>query len=128
MMPQAFVTQWWQLAVLRALMGMTLAGLLPSIAKLVRQSVDESTAGTMLGYLQSAQFSGQVIGPLIGGQIGVHLGLQPVFFVTGLVAGGVRRAQLLGAFQACGGGPVTRLRKAAFHHWLALMARAFARP
>jgi DHA1 family multidrug resistance protein-like MFS transporter len=85
MLPQAFVTHWWQLALLRGVMGMTIAGLLPSIAKLVRQSVDESQSGTTLGYLQSAQFSGQVVGPLIGGQIGAHIGLQPVFFVTGLL-------------------------------------------
>jgi DHA1 family multidrug resistance protein-like MFS transporter len=85
MLPQAFVTHWWQLALLRGVMGMTIAGLLPSIAKLVRQSVDESQSGTTLGYLQSAQFSGQVVGPLIGGQIGAHIGLQPVFFVTGVL-------------------------------------------
>jgi MFS family permease len=83
MIPQAFVTHWWQLAGLRMLMGMTLAGLLPAIAKLARNSVDESKTGQMLGYLQSAQFSGQVVGPLIGGQIGVALGLHSVFFVTG---------------------------------------------
>jgi MFS family permease len=83
MIPQAFVVHWWQLAGLRVLMGMTLAGLLPAIAKLARQSVDESKTGQMLGYLQSAQFSGQVIGPVIGGQIGVALGLDSVFFVTG---------------------------------------------
>jgi MFS family permease len=83
MVPQAFVTHWWQLAVLRGLMGMTIAGLLPAIAKLVRHSVDERESGKMLGYLQSAQFSGQVAGPLIGGVIGVHLGLSAVFFVTG---------------------------------------------
>jgi MFS family permease len=83
MIPQAFVTHWWELAGLRMLMGMTLAGLLPSIAKLARSSVDESRTGQMLGYLQSAQFGGQVVGPLIGGQIGVALGLHSVFFVTG---------------------------------------------
>ncbi|CAM2150927.1 Multidrug resistance protein MdtG [Pararobbsia alpina] len=83
MVPQAFVTQWWQLAILRGLMGMTLAGLLPSIAKLVRHSVAEHNSGKTLGYLQSAQFSGQVVGPLIGGQIGAHVGLHAVFFVTG---------------------------------------------
>jgi MFS family permease len=83
MIPQAFVAQWWQLGGLRVLMGMTLAGLLPAIAKLARQSVDESKTGLLLGYLQSAQFSGQVIGPVIGGQIGVYLGLHSVFFVTG---------------------------------------------
>ncbi|MEM5383751.1 MFS transporter [Paraburkholderia phymatum] len=83
MIPQAFVHQWWQLAALRALMGMSLAGLLPAIAKLARHAVDESKTGQMLGYLQSAQFSGQVLGPVIGGQIAVHLGLHPVFFATG---------------------------------------------
>jgi DHA1 family multidrug resistance protein-like MFS transporter len=83
MMPQAFVHQWWQLAALRALMGMSLAGLLPAIAKLARHAVDESKTGQMLGYLQSAQFSGQVLGPVIGGQIAVHLGLHSVFFATG---------------------------------------------
>ncbi|WP_266182904.1 MFS transporter [Dyella humicola] len=82
MLPQAFVTQWWQLALLRGLMGMTIAGLLPSVARLVRHAVDESKAGKTLGYLQSAQFSGQVIGPLVGGQIGAWVGLREVFFVT----------------------------------------------
>lgn len=83
MVPQAFVKQWWQLAVLRVLMGMTIAGLLPAIAKLVRHSVDEHRSGKTLGYLQSAQFTGQVAGPLVGGQIGARLGLHDVFFVTG---------------------------------------------
>ncbi|HEX7914015.1 MAG TPA: MFS transporter [Paraburkholderia sp.] len=83
MVPQAFVHAWWQLAALRALMGMTLAGLLPSIAKLARHAVEEHKTGQMLGYLQSAQFSGQVAGPVIGGVIAVHLGLHSVFFVTG---------------------------------------------
>lgn len=82
MIPQAFVAEWWQLAALRAVMGMTLAGLLPAIAKLVRQAVDERASGKMLGYLQSAQYAGQVVGPLIGGAIGVHFGLRWVFFAT----------------------------------------------
>jgi DHA1 family multidrug resistance protein-like MFS transporter len=83
MIPQAFVTNWWALAALRGLMGMTLAGLLPAITKLVRHAVDERESGKMLGYLQSAQYAGQVVGPLIGGMIGVHLGMRSVFFVTG---------------------------------------------
>lgn len=83
MLPQAFVKEWWELAILRGVMGMSLAGLLPSIAKLIRHSVDERHTGRTLGYLQSAQFSGQVTGPLLGGQIGAHAGLSQVFFVTG---------------------------------------------
>jgi len=85
MIPQAFVTNWWTLAILRGLMGMTLAGLLPAIAKLVRQAAHERESGKMLGYLQSAQYAGQVVGPLIGGQIGVHVGMRSVFFVTSLL-------------------------------------------
>jgi MFS family permease len=69
--------------VLRGLMGMTLSGLLPAIAKFVRHAVDERKSGKMLGYLQSAQYAGQVVGPLIGDLIGVHLGMRSVFFVTG---------------------------------------------
>ena len=83
MVPQAFVTHWWQLALLRTLMGMSIAGLLPCIAKLVRQSVPDHRIGKTLGYLQSSQFAGQVIGPLIGGQIGARIGLHEVFFATG---------------------------------------------
>lgn len=82
MVPQALVTEWWQLAILRGLMGMTIAGLLPSIAKLVRQATADGHSGKALGYLQSAQFSGQVIGPLMGGQVGAHIGLGSVFYVT----------------------------------------------
>jgi DHA1 family multidrug resistance protein-like MFS transporter len=83
MVPQAFVTQWWQLAALRGLLGMTIAGLLRSIAKLMRHAVDERDSGKTLGHLQSARFSGQVPGPLIGGRIGALFGLHEVSFVTG---------------------------------------------
>jgi len=85
MLPQAFVTSWWQLAGLRALMGMSIAGLLPSIAKLIRHSVGEGNTGKMLGYLTSAQFAGQVVGPILGGIVGVHAGLYAVFFMTGFL-------------------------------------------
>jgi DHA1 family multidrug resistance protein-like MFS transporter len=83
MIPQALVTDWRELAGLRLLMGMSLAGLLPAINKLARQAVAEGGAGQMLGYLQSAQSAGMVVGPLVGGAIGVHLGLGSVFYVTG---------------------------------------------
>ena len=85
MIPQAFVSTWWQLAALRAVMGMSLAGLLPAIAKLMRHAVAEAQTGKMLGYLQSAQFTGQVVGPILGGIIAVHAGLHAVFFGTGLL-------------------------------------------
>jgi MFS family permease len=85
MLPQALVTSWWQLAALRCLMGMAIAGLLPSIAKLIRHAAADSNTGKILGWLQSAQFAGQVVGPLLGGLIGVHVGIRAVFVATGLL-------------------------------------------
>ena len=82
LIPQAFVTQWWQLVGLRFLMGMALAGLLPSIAKVIRQSVPEKALGKVLGYSQSSQYAGQVLGPLLGGALGGTAGMRSVFFLT----------------------------------------------
>ncbi|MFL9878372.1 MFS transporter [Herbaspirillum rhizosphaerae] len=82
MIPQAFVSAWWQLAILRFLLGAALAGLLPSIARQIRQSVPESALGKVLGYSQSSQYAGQVLGPLAGGAMGGLVGMRSVFFLT----------------------------------------------
>ena len=82
LIPQAFVTASWQLVLLRFVMGISLAGLLPSTASLIRHSVPERVAGTMLGWSQSAQYMGQVTGPLAGGFIGGHVGMRAVFLAT----------------------------------------------
>ena len=82
LIPQALVSEWWQLALLRFLMGAALAGLLPSIAKVIRQSVPEQALGKTLGYSQSAQYAGQVLGPLAGGALGGLVGMRSVFILT----------------------------------------------
>jgi MFS family permease len=89
LVPQAFVTSGWQLVVLRFLMGLSLGGLLPCIASVIRHSVPERSAGSMLGYSISAQYTGQVVGPLLGGFVGGHFGMRAVFLGTCvLLAGG----------------------------------------
>jgi len=82
LIPQALVTQPWQLVVLRLLMGLALGGLLPCIASIIRHSVPEGVAGRMLGYSTSCQYVGQVLGPLAGGYLGGHVGMRVVFIVT----------------------------------------------
>ena len=82
LLPQALVTNAWQLLALRLLMGMSLAGLMPSVNSLIRHNVPDTVAGTMLGYAVSAQFAGQVIGPVAGGFVGAHLGIRMVFVAT----------------------------------------------
>lgn len=82
LIPQALVTNTWQLLVLRFFMGLALGGLLPCIASIIRHSVPENIAGRMLGYSTSSQYVGQVLGPVAGGFVGGHLGMRWVFLAT----------------------------------------------
>jgi MFS family permease len=82
LIPQAFVTSGWQLVALRFLVGLSLGGLLPCIASVIRHTVPEGVAGNMLGYSTSAQYTGQVAGPLLGGFVGGHIGMRAVFLGT----------------------------------------------
>jgi MFS family permease len=85
LIPQAFVTNAWQLVFLRFLMGLALGGLLPCIAAIIRHNAPDSVAGAMLGYSTSSQYAGQVVGPLAGGFIGGHFGMQAVFIATSVL-------------------------------------------
>lgn len=82
LIPQAFVTEGWQLIVLRFLMGLSLGGLLPCITSVIRHNVPDRIAGSILGYATSSQYAGQVVGPLAGGFIGGHFGMRAVFLGT----------------------------------------------
>ncbi len=85
LIPQAFVTTGWQLVGLRFLMGLSLGGLLPCIASVIRHSVPDGVAGGMLGYSTSSQYAGQVVGPLAGGFVGGHFGMRAVFLGTSVL-------------------------------------------
>jgi MFS family permease len=85
LVPQAFVTAGWQLIALRFLMGLALGGLLPCVATVIRHSVPERSAGSVLGYSTSSQYIGQVTGPLVGGFIGGHFGMRAVFLGTSVL-------------------------------------------
>jgi MFS family permease len=82
LVPQAFVTESWQLVALRFLMGLALGGLLPCITSVIRHNVPDGVGGNVLGLSISAQYAGQVIGPLLGGFVGGHFGMRAVFLFT----------------------------------------------
>jgi MFS transporter, DHA1 family, multidrug resistance protein len=81
--PQAFVTNPWQLMGLRFLLGIAAAGLLPSINTLIMRNTPKSITGRSFGYNQSAQFLGSFGGSLLGGQTAANFGIHYVFFITG---------------------------------------------
>ncbi|MFC7066521.1 multidrug efflux MFS transporter [Brucella rhizosphaerae] len=82
LIPQAFVTEAWQLIGLRFLMGLALGGLLPCISSVIRHNVPDRVAGSVLGLSVSAQYVGQVAGPVAGGFVGGRFGMPAVFLCT----------------------------------------------
>jgi MFS family permease len=83
--PQAFVENPWQLGILRFLLGLATAGLLPSINSLIKLSTANLITGRVYGYNQSAQYLGMFLGSLVGGQMAAAFGIQYVFFFTGVL-------------------------------------------
>lgn len=83
--PQAFVENPWQLGILRFLLGIATAGLLPSINSLIKQSTPKEVIGRIYGYNQSAQFFGMFLGAVLGGQIAAWIGMASVFFFTAVL-------------------------------------------
>ena len=81
--PQAFVENSWELGVLRFLLGLATAGLLPSVNSLINKSTPDVITGRAYGYNQSAQFLGVFLGSVLGGQMAGTFGIRYVFFVTG---------------------------------------------
>lgn len=83
--PQAFVTDPWQLTALRFLLGLATAGILPSINTIVKKMAPVAITGRLFGYNQSAQFMGTLGGALLGGHMAAALGIKYVFFSTSVL-------------------------------------------
>lgn len=81
--PQAFVSELWQLIILRFLFGMAAGGLIPITTALIRREAPIEVQGELMGYNTSFRFLGNIIGPMFGGFISGYIGISSVFFVTG---------------------------------------------
>lgn len=81
-LPQAFITNIWQLVILRFLLGFAFGGIIPCRTAYIRQKAPASIQGEVLGYNTSFRFLGNVIGPVIGGVLSAYLGISSVFFLT----------------------------------------------
>ncbi|CAK6495695.1 Staphyloferrin B transporter [Pantoea sp. Nvir] len=78
---QAFVTQAWQLLLLRALMGLT-SGYIPNAMALVAAQVPRDRSGWALSCVSTGQIGGVILGPMLGGLLADWVGLRMVFIVT----------------------------------------------
>ncbi|MCZ2260448.1 MFS transporter [Sporosarcina sp. G11-34] len=80
--PQAFVTELWQLIICRLLFGIAVGGMIPITAALVRREAPIDIQGEMMGYNTSFRFLGNIIGPIFGGIVSGFIGISSVFIVT----------------------------------------------
>ncbi|WP_307326158.1 MFS transporter [Evansella vedderi] len=81
-LPQAFVTEIWQLVVLRFLFGIQIGGTIPCVTAYIRRTVPLSVQGEVLGYNQSFRFLGNVTGPVTGGIISSTWAISSVFYYS----------------------------------------------
>lgn len=80
--PGAFVTNIWQLIILRFLLGIAIGGIVPTRIAYIRQEAPVTMQGEVLGYNTSLRFFGNIIGPALGGVLSGLFGISSVFFVT----------------------------------------------
>lgn len=85
-LPQALVTNVWQLVFLRILTGMAMGAVSPGVAALLATAVPRDLRGRAFGLNQSAGQLGSVLGPLLGGAIASFIGQRGVFvLVSGIM-------------------------------------------
>lgn len=83
--PQAFVKNPWQLMALRFLLGLTTAGLIPSVNILIKKITPNSLTGRVFGLNMAAGYLGVFGGAVLGGQIAAWFGIRYVFFITSVL-------------------------------------------
>ncbi|MDQ0413985.1 MFS transporter [Mesobacillus stamsii] len=80
--PGGFVTNIWQLVLIRFLLGITIGGVIPVRIAYIRQEAPVAMQGEVLGYNTSLRFFGNIIGPVLGGFLSGYLGFTSVFVFT----------------------------------------------
>lgn len=83
--PQAFVTNIWQLAFLRFLVGISDAALLPQVQSMLAKYGSNRNSGRIFSYNQAFQFGGNIIGPMIGSVVSTIFGYGGVFISTAVL-------------------------------------------
>ena len=84
-LPQAFVTEPWQLLVLQALTGLASGGLVAAASALLARYTDPGEEGAVYGLDNSVVAAGRAIAPLVGATIAIWFGMRFTFGIMSLV-------------------------------------------
>jgi len=80
--PQAFVSNAWQLLALQGLMGFVMSGVLASISALMANLAPKGREGAVYGVDASVASLANVAGPMLGSTIAVWFGLRAPFLLA----------------------------------------------
>ena len=83
--PQAYVTDVYQLAAVRFLQGLGLGGMLPALNTFLASKIDKALSGQVFANNQSSQFFGYFIGAVCGSNLMALLGFTTLFWASGLL-------------------------------------------
>ena len=83
--PQAYVTDVWQLGLLRFLLGLGLGGLLPALNTYISSHTPKQYSGQVFSYNQSMQFFGYFLGSIGGASLMAWFGFTFLFWATGIL-------------------------------------------
>lgn len=81
---QSFASSIIQIIILRAMLGIFLGGIIPSLYSYVSKNTESVRQAGVMGIASSAFILANLIGPLSGGFFAAHLGLRETFIVSGI--------------------------------------------
>ena len=84
-LPQALVTEAWQLLALQALTGAAGGGMMPALSALLAGYTERGEEGSVFGLDNSVAAASRAVAPLIGSGVAAWLGFRATFVTTGLV-------------------------------------------
>ena len=85
MIPQAWVSNLWQLIAIRSMLGLFIGGLLPSIHALLQKYTPVGMESRTFSFHSSILSLGNTIGALSGGFLSGHIGIKNLFVLAGVL-------------------------------------------
>ncbi|NHN31306.1 MFS transporter [Paenibacillus agricola] len=80
--PQALVTNIWQLLAVRFMLGLFMGGMLPSVQTLISNFTPKGMESRAYGFNSSALSLGNMMGPITGGALSGVIGIRGIFIMS----------------------------------------------
>jgi DHA1 family multidrug resistance protein-like MFS transporter len=83
--PQALISEAWQLMVFQVLVGIAIGGIIPTISALLATYTSQGEEGAVYGLDNSINAAGRTVAPLLGAWVATGFGLRTTFTATAAI-------------------------------------------